>query len=65
MATSSVHPSGIWASTSMSFSCAGTSPSHWENKAFTCGCAFEHYNSGSAIAIISITQMEEHSILAV
>jgi hypothetical protein len=42
MATFFVHPSGIWVGTSMSFSCGGTSPSHWENKAFTCGCAFEH-----------------------
>jgi len=42
MAMSFVHPSEIWASTSMSFSDGGTSSSHQANKAFTHGCAFEH-----------------------
>jgi hypothetical protein len=42
MATSSVHPFGIWADTSMSFSGVGTSPPHQTNSAFTYGYAFEH-----------------------
>jgi len=42
MATSSVHPFGIWADISMSFSGVGTSPPHQANSAFTHGCAFEH-----------------------
>jgi len=42
MAMSSVHPSKIWAGTSMSFSGGGTSPPHWANKAFTPRCAIEH-----------------------
>jgi hypothetical protein len=42
MATSFVHPSGIWASTSILFSDGGTSLTHQVNNAFTCGCAFEH-----------------------
>jgi hypothetical protein len=41
MATSYVCPFGIWAGTSMLFSGGGTSPPHWANNAFTCGCAFE------------------------
>ncbi len=42
MATSFVHPFGIWVGASMLFSGGGTSPPHWANNAFTHGCAFEH-----------------------
>ncbi len=42
MATSSVCPFEIWTSIFMSFSGGGTSPPHWTNSVFTCGCALEH-----------------------
>jgi len=42
MAMPFVHPSQIWATTSMSFSGGGTSLPHRANRAFICGYVLEH-----------------------
>jgi len=42
IATSSIHPSRKWTSTSMEFGGGRTSLPHQANKAFTYGCALKH-----------------------